>query len=99
MQTSGASRREIAKSRLKLSLLFANWCACEALLDLAHKNAPVMPGLDPGIHQSSSKVFPKKMITGSPSAKTRGACHRAALCADPVALSPGNDTVEQSTGF
>jgi hypothetical protein len=61
MQTSGASRREIAKSRLKLSLLFENWCACEALLDLAHKNAPVMPGLDPGIHQSSSKVFPKKL--------------------------------------
>jgi hypothetical protein len=61
MQTLGASRREIAKSRLKLSLLFENWCACEALLVLAHKNAPVTPGLDPGIHQSSSKVFPKKM--------------------------------------
>jgi hypothetical protein len=26
---------------------------CEAPLNLAPQNAPVMPGLDPGIHQSS----------------------------------------------
>jgi hypothetical protein len=32
---------------------------CEALLYPATQNAPVMPGLDPGIHQSSSQVFSK----------------------------------------
>jgi len=31
----------------------------EALFSLAPQNAPVMPGLDPGIHQSSSRVFSK----------------------------------------
>ncbi len=30
-------------------------------------------------------------MAGSSSAKTRGACHRAALCADPLALLPGHD--------
>ncbi|HXQ04981.1 MAG TPA: hypothetical protein VN831_09545, partial [Bradyrhizobium sp.] len=37
---------------------------CEALPDYAPQNAPVMPGLDPGIHQSSSQVF-RRWITGS----------------------------------
>jgi hypothetical protein len=32
---------------------------------LAPQNAPVMPGLDPGIHQSSRKVFRRRWITGS----------------------------------
>jgi hypothetical protein len=32
-------------------------------------------------------------MAGAASAKTRGACHRAALCADPLALLPGYDDV------
>jgi hypothetical protein len=40
---------------LELFLLFENFevDVCEAILNLAQQNAPVMPGLDPGIHQSS----------------------------------------------
>jgi hypothetical protein len=33
----------------------------EALFDPVQHSAPVMPGLDPGIHQSSQQSFPKKM--------------------------------------
>ena len=40
-------------------------------------------------------VFPvfeaKTWMPGTSSAKTRGACHRAAPCADPLALLPGHD--------
>src|SRR5216684_200151 len=32
-------------------------------------------------------------MAGSSSAKTRRACHRAALCADPLALLPGHDDI------
>src|SRR5260370_32611885 len=52
----------------------------------------VMPGFLPDIH-----VFPlltvrnKTWTAGTSSAKTRGACHRAALCADPLALLSGHD--------
>ena len=52
----------------------------------------VMPGFLPDIH-----VFPlltvrnKTWMAGTSSAKTRGACHRAALCADPLALLSGHD--------
>jgi hypothetical protein len=40
---------------LELFLLFENFevDVCEAILNLAQQNAPVMPGLDPGIDQSS----------------------------------------------
>jgi hypothetical protein len=45
-----------------LFLLFEDFeigvCA-KRYLNLAPQNAPVMPGLDPGIHQSSSQVFSK----------------------------------------
>jgi hypothetical protein len=54
MHSSGASRREIANSHLKLFwLLKIEVGACEAILNLTPRNALVMPGLDPGIHQSS----------------------------------------------
>src|ERR1700687_3303308 len=33
-------------------------------------------------------------MRGLSSAKTRGACHRAALCADPLALLPAHDGPE-----
>jgi hypothetical protein len=42
--------------------------------------------LDPGIH-----LLQESWIAGSSSAKTRRACHRAALRADPLALLPGYD--------
>src|SRR5258708_34562426 len=51
-----------------------------------------MPGFMPDID-----VFPlltvrnKTWMAGTSSAKTRGACHRAALCADPLALLSGHD--------
>jgi hypothetical protein len=63
MQTSGASRREIASAYLELFWLFENLkpVCVRSVPFVAPSNAPVMPGLDPGIHQSSSKVFPKKM--------------------------------------
>src|SRR6266404_1655988 len=51
----------------------------------------VMPGLVPGIHVLIAAAARKTWMAGSPSAKTRGACHRAALCADPLALLPGHD--------
>src|SRR5450631_4151679 len=34
-------------------------------------------------------------MAGSSSAKTRGACHRAALCAGPLALLPGHDGLSE----
>src|SRR5260370_5991023 len=52
----------------------------------------VMSGFLPDIH-----VFPlltvrnKTWTAGTSSAKTRGARHRAALCADPLALLSGHD--------
>jgi hypothetical protein len=49
LQSSGAWSREIVNAYLELFSLFD------------HQTQAVMPGLDPGIHQSSSKVFPKKM--------------------------------------
>jgi hypothetical protein len=45
-------------------------------------NELVMPGLDPGIHQSSQKAFRRRWITGSSSAKTR------------FALLPGDDDLK-----
>jgi hypothetical protein len=36
----------------------------------------------------------KTWMAGTSGAKTRGACHRAALCADPLALLPGHDEWE-----
>ena len=36
-------------------------------------------------------VSSSHFMSTRPGAKTRGACHRAALCADPVALFPGKD--------
>jgi hypothetical protein len=63
MQTSGASRREVASACLDLALLFEN-CevgVCAKLICLAPRNAPVMPGLDPGIHNLRNKPFSKKM--------------------------------------
>jgi hypothetical protein len=43
--------------------LFENggWYACEAIPRLAPRIALVMPGLDPGIHQSSQQGFSKTM--------------------------------------
>src|SRR5713101_1061039 len=53
LHNSGASRREIVKSRLRI---------CGMVGDT---NALVMPGLDPGIHPSSQKAFVRRWITGS----------------------------------
>src|SRR5882724_10456607 len=52
----------------------------------------VMAGLVPTIHVLRETNSDRKTwMPGSSSAKTRGACHRAALCADPLALLPGHD--------
>src|SRR5258708_25812366 len=48
----------------------------------------VIRGLDPCIHHPRDS---NRWIARSLGAKTRGACHRAAPCADPLALWPGND--------
>jgi hypothetical protein len=74
------------------------WLAMTALqlkrlgcLKIESNNKPARHAqTDSGIHQSSLQVF-RRWITGSSSAKTRGACHRAALRADPLALLPGDD--------
>ena len=49
-----------------------------------------MAGLDPAIHVFLFFVF-KTWMPATSSAKTRGACHRAVLCADPLALLRGHD--------
>ena len=68
---SGALRCEIAKACLKsFWLLKIEVGACEAILNLTPRNALVMPGLDPGIHQSSRRVFRRRWITGSSLAMT-----------------------------
>ena len=52
----------------------------------------VMPGFMPDIHVFLLlTVGNKTWMAGTSSAKTRGACHRAALCADPLALLSGHD--------
>jgi hypothetical protein len=55
MHDSGVLRRGVVKSRLELFLLFENYegGVRAKLISLAPRNPPVMPGLDPGIHQSS----------------------------------------------
>jgi len=61
-------RAHRAARSLGLFLLFENCevgvCVRSAPF-LAPQNPPVMPGLDPGIHQSSRKVFRRRWITGS----------------------------------
>jgi hypothetical protein len=49
-----------------------------------------MPGIDPGIHPLRKKHFRKKIGCRIIQRETRGASHRAALCADPLALSSGD---------
>jgi hypothetical protein len=55
MHASGASCREIADARLDLFWLFESFEAGvrAKCFFRASQNAPVLPGLDPGIHQSS----------------------------------------------
>jgi hypothetical protein len=55
-----------------------------------HRLQYVIRGLDPRIHPSSQEASREK--DGLPGHPARGACHRAARCADPVALLPGNDS-------
>ena len=77
MHDSGASRREVANAYLEKRIwswlfeIFETGVCVRSAAFLAPQNASVMPGLDPGIHQSSRKVFRRRWITGSPSAKTR----------------------------
>src|SRR5450759_2084442 len=52
-----------------------------------------MPALSRASTSSSKLTVKKTWIAGTPGAKTRGACHRAALCADPLALLSGHDEV------
>jgi hypothetical protein len=93
MQTSGASRREIAKSRLDVIASGAKQSIFSCLkiegyvtLNLAPQNAPVMPGLIRASIHLRNNFFRTRWVTGSSSAKTRGACRRAAPCPDPLAL-------------
>jgi hypothetical protein len=70
MHDSGAPRREGANAYLETRIW--SWlfeilklvCVRSAAF-LAPQNASVMPGLDPGIHQSSRKVLRRRWITGS----------------------------------
>jgi hypothetical protein len=53
-----------------------------------------MRAANAAIGQESLQMLTSQAIaamTGTSSAKTRGACHQAALCADPLALLPGHD--------
>jgi hypothetical protein len=91
---NGLPRGACHRARIRAT----RWLAMTALqlkrlgcLKIESNNKPARHAqTDSGIHQSSLQVF-RRWITGSSSAKTRGACHRAALRADPLALLPGDD--------
>ena len=55
--------------------------------------------LCPGHPRLSGCEAVKTWMPGTSSAKTRGACHRAALCADPLALLPGHDEFRHRCQF
>jgi hypothetical protein len=86
---SGAWRGEIVRVCLQTMRLFENefGVGTERGAAIAPQTASVMPGLDPGIHQSSQQVFQRGWITGSSSAKTR------------FALLPGDDDLNGYDGL
>jgi hypothetical protein len=64
---SGAWRGEIVRVCLQTMRLFENefGVGTERGAAIAPQTASVMPGLDPGIHQSSQQVFQRGWITGA----------------------------------
>jgi hypothetical protein len=50
-----------------------------------------MSGFMPGMTSSLKFTVKRARIAGTSGTKTRGACHQAALRADPLALLSGDD--------
>jgi hypothetical protein len=98
---SGAWRGEIVKVCLQTMRLFEDefGVGAERGLRSRHKAHPSCPDLIRASINLRNKFFQRGWITGSSSAKTRGACHRAALCADPLALLPGDDDLNGYDGL
>src|SRR6266566_3474741 len=68
------------------------WKPC--ICAIHNKNSSCADLIRPSINLRNN-FFRSRWITESSSAKTRGAYHRAAPCADPLALWPGDDDLNR----
>jgi hypothetical protein len=83
--------REVASGIVLLLESFEVGLRTKRYLTPRNTTHPSCPDLIRASINLRDNFFRRRWITGSSSAKTRGACHRAALCADPLALQPGAD--------